>query len=71
MKSTCLAQSHDTKNSEEIRAMINNNSEFLLNTPTLKLVIYSSMIIGNILFVSLHPIHIQVDVIAALSFLLG
>jgi len=51
--------------------MINNNSEFLLNTPTLKLVIYSSMIVGNILFVSLHPMHIQVDVIAALYFLLG
>lgn len=72
MNSACLARSHDTKTiSEEIRAMINNNSEFLLNTPTLKLVIYSSMIIGNLLFVSLHPIHVQFDVIAALFFLLG
>ena len=49
--------------------MINNNSEFLLNTPTLKLVIYSSMIIGNILFFSLHPMQVQFDVIGALSFL--
>jgi|GEM_PF-3123131 len=71
MNSACLAQSHDTKNSEEIRAMINNNSEFLLNTQTLKLAIYSSMIVGNILFVSLHTMHVQVDVIAALSFLFG
>jgi hypothetical protein len=72
MNSACLARSHDTKTSSaEIIGMINNNSEFLLNTPTLKLVIYSSMIVGNILFVSLHPMHIQVDVIAALYFLLG
>ena len=51
--------------------MVNNNAEFLLSGPALKQVIYSSMIVGNFLFVFLHPMHIQVDVIAALYFLLG
>jgi hypothetical protein len=47
-----------------------NNPRFLLDASTLKLVIYSSMIIGNLLFVSLHAIHLQYGVIAALSLLL-
>lgn len=47
--------------------MINNNSEFLLNAATLKLVIYLSIIVGNILFVSLHPMHVQFDVIGIYS----
>ncbi|MDF3013916.1 MAG: hypothetical protein K0Q78_2120 [Cellvibrio sp.] len=51
--------------------MVNSNTKFLLDGPALKQVIYLSMIVGNILFVSLHPMHIQVDVIAALYFLLG
>lgn len=48
--------------------MVNNNSEFLLDALTLRLVIYASLIIGNLLFILLHPTHFQIDVIGALSF---
>lgn len=47
--------------------MTNNNSDFLLNTATLKLVICLSIIVGNILFVSLHPMNVQFDVIGIYS----
>jgi hypothetical protein len=50
--------------------MVNNNSGFLLNGSTLKQVIYSSIIMGNLLFVFLHPIHVQFGVIAAFALLI-
>jgi len=50
--------------------MEHNNSKFLLDAPTLKLVIYLSMFIGNLLFVSLHPMHAQFGVIAAFALLM-
>lgn len=46
--------------------MEKNHSEFLLNARTLRLVIYSSLVIGNLLFILLYPAHVQIGVIGAL-----
>jgi hypothetical protein len=48
--------------------MENNHSEFLLNARTLRLVIYSSLVIGNLLFILLYPAHVQIGVIGVLFF---
>jgi hypothetical protein len=50
--------------------MVNNNSEFLLNPSTLRLVIYASLIVGNFLFALLHPVQFKIDLVGLLSFLL-
>ncbi len=50
--------------------MVNNNSEFLLNAALLRQVIYISLIIGNFLFIMLHPTDFRISVVHALSVVL-
>lgn len=44
------------------------NHDFLLNAKTLRLVIYSSLVIANLLFILLYPVHALIGVIGALFF---